>query len=358
MEHNDSVLEEQRPWAFSRSQLTAGLRSFTGDNKLTIREIKEFDLPDRRPSVGRIRGIRAVCQGTTGRLRFNLVVKEPQGTTRAGMAGVGRREVSFYRCLGEQIPIEIPRLVTAQADGEWMIFEHVQASKDTDRWEADQYLVAIENLVTLHDRFWSLDEDLEIYNWLGRPLTRDFEIYKQAASTGIEHLFNRVALPIFSQKPAYLNMLEELVTQAEAIVHALKNLPSTLIHGDYWPGNLLTPSTGKMVAYDWQHVSIAPGILDLVKFFQISRWHFTPMPISQSEIAGRYRNQLANRNGYTWVNKEWDRDWDFALLWIFLTDWIDLLAHIPSSILETRQADIESIWFEPVLEAIIRRMRE
>jgi hypothetical protein len=354
----DSVLEEQRPWAFSRSQLTAGLRSHTGDNKLTIREIKEIDLPDRRPSVGRIRGIHVVCQGSTGRLRFNLVVKEPQGTTRAGMAGAGRREVSFYRCLGEQIPIEIPRLVTAQPDGGWMIFEHVLANNDLDRWETDQYLIAVDNLVTLHDRFWSLEKDLEIYNWLGRPLTRDFEVYEQAASTGINHLLNRGELPIFTQKPVYLNMLEKLVKQAGVIALGLKNLPFTLIHGDYWPGNLLTSSNGKMVAYDWQHVSIGPGILDLVKFFQISRWHFSPMPISQSQIAAKYRNLLMNKNGHTWVDKEWDRDWDFALLWIFLTDWIDLLAQVPSSILETRQADIESIWFEPVHQAISKRIRE
>jgi hypothetical protein len=123
MTNTSFVLDEQRPWAFSRAQLTAGLRNHTGDNRLTIREIKEFDLPNRRPSVGRIRGIQVVCQGSTGQLKFKLVLKEPQGTTRIGMAGAGRREVSFYRCLAEQIPIKIPHLIAAQSDGEWMVFE-------------------------------------------------------------------------------------------------------------------------------------------------------------------------------------------------------------------------------------------
>jgi hypothetical protein len=358
MMQSDSVLEEQRPWAFSRAQLTAGLRSHTGDNRLSIREIKEFDLPDRRPSVGRIRGIQVVCQGSTGQLRFKLVLKEPQGTTRAGMAGAGRREVSFYRCLAEQIPVEIPTLLASQSDGAWMVFEYIQASRACDQWRAKQYIRATDNLVTLHDRFWSLEEDLEIYNWLGRPLTRDFEIHVQAASTGIQRLLNRGALPIFTQKPAYFSMLEDLVKGAGELALELKNIPSTLIHGDYWPGNLFPAHPGRMVTYDWQLVSIGPGILDLVKFYQTSRWRFTPIPISRAKIVARYRDQLANKNGFTWIDKNWDRDWESALLWIFLTDWVDLLAHIPTPILETRQADIESIWLEPVHEALSRRVRE
>jgi len=357
MMHSNSVLEEQRPWAFSRAQLTAGLRNHTGDNRLSVREINEFDLPDRRPSVGRIRGIQVVCQGSTGQLRFKLVLKEPQGTTRAGMAGAGRREVSFYRCLAEQIPVEIPTLFAAQPDGAWMIFDHVQASPACDQWETSQYLLAINNLVTLHDRFWSLDEDLEIYNWLGRPLTRDFEVHVQAATTGVQRLLNRGTLPIFTQRPAYFSMLEDLVKGAGDIASELKNIPPTLIHGDYWPGNLFATPSGNIVTYDWQHVGVGPGILDMVKFYQTSRWRFSPMPISQAEIVARYRDQLENKNGFAWSDREWDRDWEFALLWVFLTDWVDLLAHIPTSILETRQVDIESIWFEPVYKAIKHRVR-
>lgn len=349
---SDSVLANQRPWAFSRAQLTAGLRNHTGDNRLTIREIKELDLPDRRPSVGRIRAIQVLCQGSTGKLKFELVLKEPQGTTRAGMAGAGRREVSFYRSLAEQIPIKIPTLLADQPNGEWLVFELIQTSISSNHWNADQYFIAIDNLVTLHDRFWSLDKYLEIYNWLGRPLSRDFEIYIQAASTGLQRLINRGALPIFTQKPAYLSMLEDLVNQAGGIAQELKNIPATLIHGDYWPGNLLMASADELVTYDWQHASVGPGILDLVKFFHTSCWHFSPLPLSQTEITGRYRQQLKNKNGFVWTDRDWKRDWDHALLWIFLTDWVDLLAQIPTSILETRQTDLELIWLKPVYEAI------
>lgn len=352
--HGTSLLDEGRPWPFRRSQLTAGLRSHTADNKLTIREIKEFLLPDRRPSVGRIRGIELVSQGTAGRSSYQLVLKEPQGTTRAGMAGVGRREVAFYHNLAEQIPIGVPTLLADQPDGEWMVFEYIQTDLASDQWTADHYLYAMDNLAILHDRFWRLEEVLGIYNWLARPLTRDLEIYLQAATTGTQRLLNKGSLPIFQLETGYLEMLQDLVGHAGFIAQELRKLPATLIHGDYWPGNLVQAQGGKLLALDWQMVGIGPGLLDLVKFTQASRWNFSPLPLTQTEISTRYRNHLAEINGFSWKDKDWERDWEFALLWIFLTEWVDLFAYIPPPILETRQADIQSIWLDPVSQAIKR----
>ena len=349
-----SILNEGRPWPFSRAQLTAGLRNHNADNKLTIREIKEFELPDRRPSVGRIRGLEVVCQGSAGRSRYQLVLKEPQGTTRAGMAGVGRREVAFYHNLAEQIPIGVPVLLADQPDGEWMVFEYIQMDLVSHQWTVDQYLLAIENLVTLHDRFWNLGDDLGIYNWLGRPLTRDFEIYLQAATNGAQRLLKRGSLPIFHHETGYLKMLQDLIGHAGVIAQELRKVPATLIHGDYWPGNLIQAPSGNILALDWQMVGIGPGLLDLVKFVQASLWNFSPLPLSQSALTSRYRKSLAEKNSFTWAEKEWQRDWNFALLWVFLTEWVDLFAYIPASMLETRQADIQSIWLDPVNEAIRR----
>jgi thiamine kinase-like enzyme len=352
-----SILEEPRPWPFSKAQLTAGLRSHTGDNRLSVREIKEFNLPVRRPSIGRIRGIHVTCQASTGQKKYDLVLKEPQGTTRAGMAGAGRREVSFYRCLGEQIPIHIPQILASQADGEWMLFELLPSGISPDAWGADEYLLAIDNLVLLHDRFWSLNEFLDIYNWLGRPLTRDFEIFKQAASNGIQRFSKLEAHPVFNREPGFIQMLECLVEQAKDIANELKTSPFTLMHGDYWPGNIMISSEGRLMAYDWQHASIGPGILDLVKFYQASQWEFAAVPLSQTEIVTRYRDKLRDKNGVGWLENDWQRQWDYGLLWTFLTDWVDLLAQTPTSIVETRRAQIESIWLGPVTEAFLRRLK-
>ena len=355
---SSSILEEPRPWPFSRSQLTAGLRSHTGDNRLSVRDIKEFDLPVRRPSIGRIRGIHVACQGSTGQKKYDLVIKEPQGTTRAGMAGAGRREVSFYKCLGEQIPIEIPRILASQPDGDWMLFELFPPGAGPETWKADDYLLAIDNLVILHDRFWGLHEFLEFYNWLGRPLTRDFEIFIQAATAGIEQFVMRGAHTIIEREPDFIDVLRNLVEQARGIAQELKSAPFTLMHGEYGPGNILITLDGRRITYDWQHAGMGPGILDLVKFFQASRWGFDPLPLAQAEFASRYREKLRETNGFTWEDGDWQKQWDYALLWTFLTDWVDLLAQIPTPIIETRQTEIESIWLHPVTETYMRWLKE
>jgi hypothetical protein len=274
------------------------------------------------------------------------------------MAGAGRREVSFYLCLGEQIPLEIPQILAAQPDGDWMLFELLASGTNPEDWTTEEYWLAVDNLALLHERFWSLDEYLDIYNWLGRPLSRDFEIYVQAASCGIDQLVSLSPPSVFTQDPDYLKLLKGLIAQAGVIAQELKLSPFTLMHGDYWPGNLAALPEGRLVAYDWQHAGIGPGILDLVKFFQASRWGFGRLPVSQAELVARYREKLAEKNGFKWEDSDWQKHWDFALLWIFLTEWVDLLAKIPAPIAETRQAEIESIWSGPVSEAYTRWLRE
>jgi hypothetical protein len=80
--------------------------------------------------------------------------------------------------------------------------------------------------------------------------------------------------------------------------------------------------------------------------------------VSQKDLVSLYRSKLAEKNGLYWDDGDWQKQWDFALLWIFLIDWVDLLAKIPASIVETRHAEITSIWVEPVSEAYQRWLKE
>lgn len=352
---NPYLLSDPRPWAFSRSELMAGLRRATGDPHLQLSTIQDYDIPQQRPSIGRIRGLQVTCESDQGPQTFNLVLKEPQGTTRTGTAGIGLREVSVYQVLVDQLPVHIPQLLAAHPLGDWLVLELLVPGKDPRQWTAADYHLAIEQLVTLHDRFWELGDDLAIFTWLSRPLDSDFDIYVKAAATGVGRLVDEQPPALFARDPNLAHLLSRLVLHADRIAAPLKEAPATLIHGDYWPGNLHLAPDGTLTVYDWQKTGIGPGVLDLVTFVQASKWWFAPLPLPTEEIIASYRQELARANGQTWPEDEWQALWDYGLLWTFIAHWIDLVAAIPSSLVAARLARFEEVWLEPLRAAAHRR---
>ncbi len=354
---NPSILRESRPWGFTRGELAAGLRWFTGDSRLVVIELQEHELPRRRPSIGRVRGLRAVCQGSKGPVNYDLVLKEPQGATRAGMAGAGRREVNFYRILADQLPLRTPQLMASHPDGEWLALSVLSGGREPEHWSAQDYLLATDKLVELHDRFWALGEDLKIFPWLTRPLEADLDIYCRSAAAGIQRLISApAASSVFGQDTELVLSLKRLVRHANRVAAALRKVPDTLIHGDYWPGNLYISADGSLVAYDWQQAGIGPGILDLFTFVQLSLWWFDSMPVTPAAIINRYRSRLAQLNGQSWKDEDWNDLWDYALLWTFMTGWIDVLATTPAPVLRMRYPQLVSLWLEPVQLAVSRHL--
>ncbi|MBW8009903.1 MAG: aminoglycoside phosphotransferase family protein [Chloroflexi bacterium] len=351
-----NVLSGTRPWAFTRSELTAGLRRFTGDPSLVIDNLEEQDPPHRRPSIGRIRGLLVECQGTTGSHSFNLVLKESQGSTRTGTAGAGLREVSVYKSFADQLPLRIPQLFIAHPGGGWLVLAQLPAGRQPEQWQAADYLLAIDQLVALHDRFWGLGEDLTIYNWLARPLDSDFSIYVHAAAAGVQNLANKTAPNILGEDSELRKLLDRLISHSGDIRKQLQLSPATLLHGEYWPGNIHVHSDGSLTIYDWEETSIGPAILDLVTFVQSSRWWFDPLPIAQEELIAHYRSRLAQATGYAWSDDDWEIQYDYALMWVFIAEWIDLLATIPNTVLFSRIPQLEKLWLKPVREAASRRM--
>jgi hypothetical protein len=361
MENHDSdrapkvLLTDPRPWPFSRSELMAGIRRITRDPKLQLEEIKNYDIPQRRPSIGRIRGLEVTCKGESKNHTYQLVLKEPQGTTRTGTAGVGLREVSVYQILADQLPVRTPRLISAHPLGDWMVMDLLPPGRRHQIWTAKEYKLALDELITLHDRFWGLGDDLTIYNWLARPLDSDFDIYVRAAAAGVEYLIDDAPPALFAKDPQLAHLMGRLVLHADQIAASLNQAPATFIHGDFWPGNLHLNHEGILTIIDWQQAGIAPGVLDLVTFIQMSRWWFDPLPLSVAEIVAYYREGIAHTVGQEWAEPDWETLWDYALLWTFIAHWIDLVVAIPESLVETRLPNFEEIWLGPLRLAARRQ---
>ncbi|HLC05948.1 MAG TPA: phosphotransferase [Anaerolineales bacterium] len=343
-------------WPFSRADITAGLRRRLGDTSLQITSLSSFSIPDQRPSIGRVRGIVVGYEGGAGSAECRLVVKEPRGTTRTGLAGAGRREVGVYRSLAPHLPMKTPTLVAASASGDWLVLEAIPQEKTPEHWEADDYRKALESLAQLHDRFWGLGEDLGTYTWLSRPLEADFDVHLAVAAQSLETIVEKGLPGSLAGAPARIKVLSSLIEQAAAVVAPLREQPSTLLHGDYWPGNIAVTDQSEQIAYDWQQTAVGPGVIDLLTFVNMSGWWFNPLPLAREEMVQIYRSELNDRLGISWDEDGWARLWDHAVMWRFLQEWIDLLAILPDPLLEARAELLDGIWLDPVAHAVDRRL--
>lgn len=334
----------------------ASLRRYTGDSSLTITSVEAEDFPNRRPSIGRIRGLNVKYKGSSGNQSINLVLKEPQGSTRTGTAGAGLREVSVYNTLGEQLPVRIPELVASHPGGGWLVLLRLPEGRQADQWTKDDYLLATDQLVALHDRFWGLEEDLATYKWLSRPLDSDFSIHLLAANSSVDMLSSTPNPTKLTENTELRELLAKILNNIDEINSNLHQSPFTLSHGDYWPGNISISMDGKLTVYDWETTLIGPAIVDLLTFIKTSQWWFDPLPISPDEIITHYRQGLSQAGGYSWNDAEWQLQSDCALMWVFISEWLDLLAAIPDSMLDERLPQILAQWLDPLIEAVDRSL--
>jgi hypothetical protein len=341
-------------WPFSQSELAAGLRRYTSDPTLTISGLQAGEICQRRPAVGKLRGIHVQAMGAAGEHRFELVLKQTQGSTRTGAAGAGLREKSIYQSLKEHLPVHLPEVIASHPRGDWLVMVHLPAGRQPEKWTAADYLLAAEQLAVLHDRFWGLDEHLSVYPWLEQPLNSDRDIYLQAAKADTAKLAQNTNGVLGSQTDI-LSITEKIVEKIDDIIDVLQDSPATLLHGDYWPGNILIEKNSQLTVFDWEDAAIGPAVLDLLGFLQGSSWHFSPLPIPADEIIAHYRSQLAKAGAHTYSNREFDLVWDYTVMWTFVGGWVGRLASTPETILPMRLSALEEVLFSPLRAAFNRR---
>lgn len=345
-------------WPFTPADLTAGLRRYLGDNSLKITSVVPSTLSHRRPAIGRITGLEVCYDGRQGEGVLKLVVKEPRGTTRTGLAGAGRREVGFYSSLATQIPMRTPGLVAFSKEGDWIVLEYLEDARQPSAWTRLDYDQAIDALVGLHDRFWSLNEDLGAFFWLSDPVLADFDVHVAAADKAIQVMVDVGRPGPLAGSPDRVGLLTHLTREAERVVRPLRSQPGTLLHGDYWPGNIAILPSGIQAVYDWQLAGVGPAVMDLLVFVNKTDWWFGPLGDERLRFVRHYRTRLQERCGVAWDDDEWDLLWDHALMWRFLQEWIDLLAATPEALLTTRADQLDQVWLDPLKKAVARRLGE
>lgn len=344
------------PWPFTQADLTAGLRRHLALPDLSVLDVQPVSIQHQRPSIGRVRGMLVAYQAGGEPDTCTLVVKEPRGTTRAGLAGAGRREVGVYQALADQLPLRTPAFVAGSPAGDWLVLEAIRPVRRADRWKPEDFWKAVQGLAALHDRFWDLGDDLDAFPWLGHPLQADFDVHVTAAAQAIDRIVTTGRPEALASRPDRVAVLAQLTAQADRIAAPLLHLPPTLLHGDYWPGNIAVVRDGRQVVFDWQMASVGPAVLDLLTFVTKSRWWFGDLPVGEDEIVDRYRKALAALSGVEWADEAWAVAWDHARMWRFLQEWVDLLAATPDALLGASTDLLEPLWLEPVSKAVAARL--
>lgn len=355
-------------WPFSLAQLTAGLRRYFADSSLIVQSVEERPLDTAADEASRpssLRGLHVIYVAGSmsgGQMRgqtlgVDCVVKEPRGVNRAGLAAGGLREVGVYRSLAPQLPMQTPALIVADPAGSWMVLEAVAADVPAAAWTAEHYRTAIRALVTLHERFWNLAEDLSVYPWLARPLTNDFEIYVMAAVGAMEKMMIDDHHRLITRSLEVLTGLGQMLTQVEVMAGKLRAAPPTLLHGDYQPGNIALQEEDEMVVFDWQLAGVGPGVLDLITFVNAARWGRPDLPMAPDELIALYRSEIGARVGIAWADDEWAELLDHALMWRFSQELLGWAAYATPADFQAREAQFREIWLQPVLEAARRRLR-
>ena len=209
-------------------------------------------------------------------------------------------------------------------------------------------------MAEMHDRFHALDDLLINYHWLARPLGSDYEPTTHAAAEAVRVLIMDKRLPPLSDD-RYFTLYSILIQLADEIAAPLRAEPATLIHGDYWPGNIAQPIDGRQVIFDWQLAGIGPGILDLVGFVQSTRLLLEPA-MSPDEMIALYRQKQASYNPPGWDGEQFNRLWDHALMWVFMATWLGKLATMPPDVYNNLHERFFEVWIRPILTAVEKRL--
>lgn len=200
-----------------------------------------------------------------GRLFVKLPPTDEMQRAFVTSSGMGKREARFYRELGAEVPVRVPRCYFSDWDdsGEEyiMLLEHLEDSGCTFQNASNHYSVdyvrrVVAEFARLHAAYWEsprFDDDLD---WVQPPVQHAIAVD-----------LIKVSLEQYGGKmPSVFTQMAELYLAETDAVHALwKRGANTVVHGDVHDANLfLDGATPGFL--DWAIVSRAPAMRDVGYF--------------------------------------------------------------------------------------------
>jgi aminoglycoside phosphotransferase (APT) family kinase protein len=271
------------------------------------------------------------------------------------LTAIGQREYGVYRKIAPLLPVLVPGFIAGDEEQGWIVLEAVTGLRPPAEWTSDDYSEAVRNMAAMHESFWGAGEALAAFPWLGRPLDADYEPTVSAIREAVRRLTMNSGAVSAVKDSQHLNQFIRLIRLVYAVVLPLREEPQTLVHGDYWPGNIARPIDGRQMIFDWQLAGIGPAIFDLVGFVQSTCMNLEPaLPVD--EMISLYRETHVKAFGQGWDDEQFARLWDHALIWLFMVHWLGRLATMKAEDYERIHERFNRVWLEPVFAAVDRRL--
>ncbi len=233
------------------------------------------------------------------------------------------REALFYRDLAPRLGFLTPRCWFGHANRRrgWVVLDDVPQHRPPSSWREGDASRVIGNLAALHTAYWNRAQELQAYEWLDwfiLPVDPDagislpepyrFYPYRQEQAVSSHAVANAGPLvEIFLKAATAVEALEALggwpgVVGAEALVavrdllddpvpmlHTLRTLPPTLIHGAPRPDHWHLTVFADCNLLDWERVALGPAVYDLVSLLEAREQALTRSGLRPSPAASELR---------------------------------------------------------------------
>jgi aminoglycoside phosphotransferase (APT) family kinase protein len=188
-------------------------------------------------------------------------LEEDARVAKASMLHDPLREIDTYRLL-ERADLGTPRLYGFLADPEtdryWLLLERIPGVPLWQVGERDVWEAAAEWLARMHEQFRGV-----------HSLTADSLLIRDG-----RHMTEGMQRALGQATGRTRAMLVRIDAQYDEVIERLKHLPQTLIHGEFFPSNILVDlslTPARIAPVDWEMAGTGTGLLDLASLVA-GRW--------------------------------------------------------------------------------------
>jgi thiamine kinase-like enzyme len=287
---------------------------------------------------------------------------------RTSGARVCREILTWQTGLLEQLPAEIGHAIVGCAvhDAGWAILMRDDSAgllypRDSQFSMVEHHRI-LDSMAALHAKFWGQHEvaDSSIgycdlwhrYMWLSPVAVRQEWNDSNFITKGWDRLYDLL-------DPGLASDIDDLHNDPQPLCNALVPFPQTVLHGDWWPANLVLHDSdpSRIILLDWAMVGPGPAGVDLARYLagQISARY---IPTSLEAAIAYYCEQLNHHLDVKLNNGEWQSMLELSLIGGFLQfGWKMLELASNEADQDKREFGLASIqWWTPHVETGLRRL--